>query len=172
MRKTLLFETPEQKIERNKKDGQKDKDWERLRILHEICYEHYTSVDTKPDLAAFCRLIVTISDDFEGDEFSFMPRKGVDRLVGEITSKAVRFDLIRSSTGRTKVSNKAVFKSLVKSLVERAVKEGHSKNKTSQTENDTAFEVISNLLYKYGITNGGKKYSPSTISNWCEPKIK
>jgi len=139
-------------------------DWERFQILLNICFEHYTHVDTKLSLENFTRMVVTIGNDFTGDTFDKIPKKGRDRLLGEIITKAVNHDMKKHRD-----PNKVVFKSLVKDLVERAHDDDHKKSK-APSHDVTAFEFVAGLLFKYGIKNQGQKYSSSTISNWCDKK--
>jgi len=140
-------------------------DWQRFCILLGICYEFYISDESKNDLAGFCKLIVTIREDFEGEHYQSMADRGCDRLIGELVIKAVKHDGV---SGKQKVSNRNVFRKLVAGLVEMSNEDGHSKNKTEQTFRQTAFGFTADLLYKYGITNKGRKFSESTISNWCD----
>lgn len=160
------------------KESAEQLDWKRLTILLDICYEHYTDPATKADLARFCRMLVDISDGFDGDGFDCAPAWGRDRLIGERVYKAVQYDQ-GITAGKTPVSNKTVFKELVSELVDEAHRRGYPKTidtTTSEKEKDglhknidtnTAFKEVAELLYKYGITNKGRKYSSSTISDWC-----
>jgi hypothetical protein len=166
MGNTVLTSQPTK--EQLARDSAEELDWERFTILLDICYEHYIEPTTKADLARFCRLLVDISDDFSGDEIDQVPSRGRDRLIGERVYKAVRYDQNRTA-GNTPVSNKTVFRKLVNDLVDLAhEREGRSKNKTEQTSTTPAFKFVAKLLYKYGITNNGKEYSASTISDWCD----
>lgn len=143
-------------------------DWERFVILLDLCYEHYISESAKPDLSKLCILIVQISKDFKGEIPDSIPESGRHTLIGERVVKAVSYG--HKVGGKKPITNKAVFQSLVAQLVDRAHRDGHPKNKTAQTQIRTAFEVTADLMYRYGIRNMGKKYSASTISNWCDEK--
>ena len=77
-------------------------------ILLALCYEHYISDSTKPDLANLCRMIVTIGEDFSGEGLHYIPSKGRNRMIGEIITKAVEYDDDRKS-GKTPMSNKVVY---------------------------------------------------------------
>jgi len=142
-------------------------DWQRFIILLDLCYEHYIDSRTKADLAHFCRLLVDIGDDFTRDDHTRIPSRGRNQLIGERVYKAVVHDRVRTP-GMTPVSNKMVFRKLVSDLVDRAHREGRPKNKTIQIYKTPAFEFVADLLYKYGITNNGRRYSASTISDWCD----
>ena len=109
-------------------------------------------------------MVVTIGNDFTGDTFDKIPKKGCDRLLGEIITKAVNHD-----TKKHRDPNKVVFKSLVKGLVGLAHDDGRKKSK-APSHDKTAFEFVADLLFKYGIKNQGQKYSSSAIGNWCDKK--
>jgi hypothetical protein len=161
---TLL--TRESTAEEKKLSNDQNLDWLRFSTLLEICYEHYISDDSKNDLAGFCEIIVAISEDYVGQVYPILPINARNRMVGELVSKAVKHDRT-GVPGKVPVSNKAVFRRLVAELVDRAHQDGHPKNKVSQTSMSTAFEVVADILERYGITNNGARYSPKTISNWC-----
>lgn len=166
MVETVLTKSPTE--EEKKIITAEELDWERFEIVLDLCYEYYISDTAKPDLAALCRIMVKISKEFHGEIFNAIPERGRNRLIGERVVKAVSYD---HKVGGTKpITNKAVFQSLVAQLVERAHQDGHPKNKTEQRQVRTAFQVTADLLYRYGIRNKGKKYSVSTISNWCDQK--
>lgn len=161
---TGIFAKPTE--EEAKKTKAKELDWKRFGILLDMCYEFYISDTSKPDLAVFCQLMVRISQDFQGEILTFIPERWRNRLIGEMVVKAVRYDHGRVF-GTKPMTNKAVFQSLVVKLVDLAYRDGHPKNKTSQKAGTTAFQFTADLIYRYGITNNGRKYSASTISNWC-----
>jgi hypothetical protein len=163
-RETIL--TAELSEESRKQLETEEKDWVRFKLIIQICFEHYISAGAKMELEKFVRLIVGISRDFEGDELEVVPERGRYRIIGEYITKAVRVDLGRVP-GDIPISSKSIFKPYVKDLVEMAYLDGYKKNKKSQTRKPSAYEVVAGLLYKYGITNNGQRYSASTICNWC-----
>jgi len=170
--KTILGGGYEPSKEELARQDRVNRDWERYWVMLDLCFEHYVLKDTKSDLTHFCRMIVNIGNDFEGEELSSIPNEGRHKKVGELVSQAVAHD-IGKVPGKTPVSNKEVFKGLLLKLVDQAHQDGHPKNKTAQTEKETAFQFVADLMAKYGFLNrDGRAYSASTISNWCDEASK
>lgn len=166
--------TDEQWAERQQQGAEEDLDWQRYRILLEVASEHYVAVSTKPDLDVLTRMVVQISEDFEGERLERIPDRGRHRLIGEMIERAVLHDRDRES-GTAPVNNKQVFKGLVRDLIDEAHRRGHVKTLRDGDERReatkkglslTAYEFVSDLLAGYGITNNGKPYAPSTLANW------
>lgn len=59
-------------------------DWDRFELLLDLSYEYYISDESKSDLAGFCRLIVSIGDDFEGEGYQSLPLRGCSHLIGAL----------------------------------------------------------------------------------------
>ena len=166
--KTILgggYELSKEQVEKNDRTAL---DWERFDTMLEICYKHYMSGYTNDDLAIFCRMIVNIGKDFEGEELEVIPHIGRNRRLGELITMAVTHEHERVA-GKVRISNKEVFKRLVYDLVDKAHQDGHPKNKTTQTNQKTAFQFVADLMGTYGVlSKEGRPYSASTISNWCD----
>lgn len=138
-------------------------DWQRFEIILNICLEHYIAIDTKPELATFCRMVVNIANKFNGELFETIPNNGKHRLLGEVIETAVNHDKHRESKGKIDVNHKQTFKSLVKKLVNLAHDNGY------KLINESAYEFVSTLLKQYGVNDPkGHPYSGSTIRKWCE----